>query len=115
MLFRPKYGRIGWFALPTFWLFEYYGVIIEVVGYLMVATFFAVEHLFNIPVLNEQTPSPSRGPRWVVTPVNVFAVLVVRRFRYGLADRLQRGCPLQQKGDADPAWVRGDGELFCGR
>ncbi len=25
MMFRRKYGRIGWFALPSFWLFEYYG------------------------------------------------------------------------------------------
>ena len=23
MLWRRKYGRIGWFALPTFWVFEY--------------------------------------------------------------------------------------------
>ena len=32
MLFKRKYGRIGWFALPTFWLFEYYGPMIEMLA-----------------------------------------------------------------------------------
>jgi cellulose synthase/poly-beta-1,6-N-acetylglucosamine synthase-like glycosyltransferase len=32
MLFRPRYGRIGWFALPYLWLFELFAPIIEIVG-----------------------------------------------------------------------------------
>jgi cellulose synthase/poly-beta-1,6-N-acetylglucosamine synthase-like glycosyltransferase len=102
MLFRAKYGRIGWFALPTFWLFEYYGVIIEALGYALVALFFVIEHLFGVPVLNEQYAVAfllaSLG--WG-TVVNVFAVLVgAWRFRYGLADRLQRGLlPFNRKRD----------------
>jgi cellulose synthase/poly-beta-1,6-N-acetylglucosamine synthase-like glycosyltransferase len=93
MLFRRKYGRIGWFALPTFWVFEYYGPIIEAVGYLFVVVFLAMEKIFGIPILNERYAVAfllaSLG--WG-TLVNVFAVLVgAWRFRYGLADRLQRG------------------------
>lgn len=93
MLFRRKYGRIGWFALPTFWLFEYYGPMIEAMGYLFVVAFLIMEWAFQIPILNEQYAVAfllaSLG--WG-TLVNVFAVLVgAWRFRYGLADRLQRG------------------------
>ena len=32
MLFRPGYGRIGWFALPYLWLFELFAPILEFVG-----------------------------------------------------------------------------------
>lgn len=32
MLMRPRYGRIGWFALPYLWLFEMIAPLIEVVG-----------------------------------------------------------------------------------
>ena len=32
MLFRPRYGRIGWFALPYLWLFELFAPIMEVIG-----------------------------------------------------------------------------------
>ena len=32
MLFRPRYGRIGSFALPYLWLFELFAPIMEVVG-----------------------------------------------------------------------------------
>jgi cellulose synthase/poly-beta-1,6-N-acetylglucosamine synthase-like glycosyltransferase len=93
MLFRRKYGRIGWFALPTFWVFEYYGPIIEAFGYLFVVVFLAMEKIFGLPILNERYAVAfllaSLG--WG-TLVNVFAVLVgAWRFRYGLADRLQRG------------------------
>ena len=93
MLFRRKYGRIGWFALPTFWLFEYYGPMIEAVGYLFVLVFLLMEWVFQVPILNEQYAVAfllaSLG--WG-TLVNIFAVLVgAWRFRYGLADRLQRG------------------------
>ena len=32
MLFRPRYGRIGWFALPYLWLFELFAPVVEVAG-----------------------------------------------------------------------------------
>lgn len=32
MLFRPRYGRIGWFALPYLWLFELSAPVVETVG-----------------------------------------------------------------------------------
>jgi cellulose synthase/poly-beta-1,6-N-acetylglucosamine synthase-like glycosyltransferase len=32
MLFRPRYGRIGCFALPYLWLFELFAPVIEIVG-----------------------------------------------------------------------------------
>jgi cellulose synthase/poly-beta-1,6-N-acetylglucosamine synthase-like glycosyltransferase len=32
MLFRPRYGRIGWFALPYLWLFEFAAPILEILG-----------------------------------------------------------------------------------
>jgi cellulose synthase/poly-beta-1,6-N-acetylglucosamine synthase-like glycosyltransferase len=93
MLFRRKYGRIGWFALPTFWLFEYYGPMIEAIGYAFVIGFLLLEWLFHVPLINKQYAVAfllaSLG--WGLL-VNVFAVLVgAWRFRYGLVDRLQRG------------------------
>ena len=36
MVFNRRYGRIGWFALPVFWLFELFGPIIEALGYILV-------------------------------------------------------------------------------
>ncbi len=33
MLFRRRYGRIGWVALPYHWLFELFAPVIELVGY----------------------------------------------------------------------------------
>ncbi|MEJ5338135.1 MAG: glycosyltransferase [Aquificaceae bacterium] len=36
MLFNPRYGRIGMFALPYYLLFEVLGPIIELIGYIMV-------------------------------------------------------------------------------
>jgi cellulose synthase/poly-beta-1,6-N-acetylglucosamine synthase-like glycosyltransferase len=102
MLFRRKYGRIGWFALPSFWLFEYYGPMIEFCGYLFVAVFLVMEQLFDVKIINRQYAVAfllaSLG--WG-TLVNVFAVLVgAWRFRYGLADRLQRGLlPFNRKRD----------------
>jgi cellulose synthase/poly-beta-1,6-N-acetylglucosamine synthase-like glycosyltransferase len=35
MLFNPKYGSTGWFALPYFFVFEFLGPIIEAFGYLL--------------------------------------------------------------------------------
>ncbi len=32
MLLRPRFGRIGFFALPAFWFFEYYGPMIQNAG-----------------------------------------------------------------------------------
>lgn len=32
MLFRPRYGRIGWFALPYLWFFELFAPIMETLG-----------------------------------------------------------------------------------
>jgi cellulose synthase/poly-beta-1,6-N-acetylglucosamine synthase-like glycosyltransferase len=32
MLFRARYGRIGWFALPYLWIFELFAPLIEVAG-----------------------------------------------------------------------------------
>lgn len=93
MLFNSKYGRIGWFALPTFWLFEYYGPVIEATGYLFVAAFVILDLGFGLPVMNWQyfVAFLLASLGWG-TLVNVFAVLVgAWRFRYGLADRLQRG------------------------
>jgi cellulose synthase/poly-beta-1,6-N-acetylglucosamine synthase-like glycosyltransferase len=33
MLFRARYGRIGWVVLPYMWIFEFFAPIIELVGY----------------------------------------------------------------------------------
>jgi cellulose synthase/poly-beta-1,6-N-acetylglucosamine synthase-like glycosyltransferase len=92
MLMRSKYGRIGWFALPAFWLFEYLGPLIEVAGYGTLLFLVLVEHLLHRPLVNYDylwaflLASLGYG-----ILVNIFAVLVgTWRFRYGLADRLQR-------------------------
>lgn len=37
MLFNPRYGRIGMFALPYAWFVEGFSPVLEVVGYLMIA------------------------------------------------------------------------------
>jgi cellulose synthase/poly-beta-1,6-N-acetylglucosamine synthase-like glycosyltransferase len=102
MLFRRKFGRIGWFALPAFWFFEYWGPIIEVSGYLFIILFLLAEHFLGIHLLN-------RDYAWAFflvslgygILVNVFAVLVgAWKFRIGLADRLQRGLlPFERRRD----------------
>lgn len=38
MLFNPKYGRIGLFALPYYLIFEVMGPVIEILGYLFIPT-----------------------------------------------------------------------------
>ncbi len=37
MLFRPKYGRLGFFGLPYFWLFELLSPVVEISGLIFVA------------------------------------------------------------------------------
>jgi hypothetical protein len=37
MLFRPRYGRIGWIALPYLWVFEFFAPVIELGGLLTIA------------------------------------------------------------------------------
>ena len=93
MLWRRKYGRIGWFALPTFWVFEYLGPLVELGGYLLVGFLFGMGKLLGYQFINYQylwaflLASLGYG-----VAVNVLAVLVgAWRFRFGLADRLQRG------------------------
>jgi len=92
MLGRSKFGRIGWFALPAFWLFEYYGPLVEVAGYAFILFLFLMEWLWGLQLIGWPyllaflLASLGYG-----VLVNVLAVLVgAWRFRYGLADRLQR-------------------------
>jgi len=92
MLWNPKYGRIGWFALPAFWLFEYYGPLFEVVGYVCLLFLLVTERLVHYPLVNYAylwgflLASLGYG-----ILVNVMAVLVAAwRFRSGVADRTQR-------------------------
>lgn len=92
MLGKLKFGRIGWFALPAFWLFEYYGPLVEIAGYLFILFLFIMER-----ILGEAFLSYDYLLAFLVASlgygvlVNVLAVLVgAWRFRYGLADRLQR-------------------------
>jgi cellulose synthase/poly-beta-1,6-N-acetylglucosamine synthase-like glycosyltransferase len=92
MLWRAKYGRIGSFALPSFWLFEYYGPLIEILGYICLAFLLIMERVLDYPLVNYAylwaflLASLGYG-----VLVNVLAVLVgVWRFRYGMADRLQK-------------------------
>ncbi|HEY6903354.1 MAG TPA: glycosyltransferase family 2 protein [Candidatus Acidoferrales bacterium] len=37
MLFRPRYGRIGCFAMPYLWLFELFAPVVEIVGLATIA------------------------------------------------------------------------------
>jgi len=92
MLWREKYGRTGSCALPSFWLFEYYGPLIEILGYVCLALLLIMEHVLDYPLV-------THAYLWAFVLaslgygvlVNVFAVLVgAWRFRYGLADRLHR-------------------------
>ena len=40
MAFRPEYGRVGMFCLPYFWIFELFGPLFEVLGYISVPVSF---------------------------------------------------------------------------
>jgi cellulose synthase/poly-beta-1,6-N-acetylglucosamine synthase-like glycosyltransferase len=93
MLCRRKFGRIGWFALPTFWIFEYLGPLVELCGYVLVLFLVAAERLLGYRFVDYDYLwaflLASLGYGMLV---NVLAVLVgAWRFRLGLADRLQRG------------------------
>jgi hypothetical protein len=92
MTWRSKFGRIGWFALPAFWLFEYFGPLVEIAGYLFVLFLLIMGRL-----LDQQFISYPYMVAFLLASlgygvlVNIFAVLVGGwRFRFGLADRLQR-------------------------
>jgi hypothetical protein len=93
MLWRRKYGRIGWFALPAFWVFEYLGPLVELSGYVLILFLYCMERVLGYRFINYDYLwaflLASLGYGMLV---NVFAVLVgAWRFRIGLADRLQRG------------------------
>ncbi len=102
MLFRRQFGRIGWFALPTFWVFEYFGPLVELAGYAFVLFFVVLRWVTGYRFLDSDyvlaflLASTAYG-----VLVNVFAVLVgAWRFRLGLADRVQRGLlPFERKRD----------------
>jgi cellulose synthase/poly-beta-1,6-N-acetylglucosamine synthase-like glycosyltransferase len=92
MVGRSKFGRIGWFALPAFWLFEYYGPLIEVAGYGFILFLFIMGLILGRPLIGyDYLLAFLLASLGYGILVNVFAVLVgAWRFRYGLADRLQR-------------------------
>jgi cellulose synthase/poly-beta-1,6-N-acetylglucosamine synthase-like glycosyltransferase len=92
MLWRSKYGRIGWFALPAFWLFEYYGPLIEIAGYLFIGFLLVMDRLLGQSLISyDYLLAFLLASLGYGILVNVLAVLVgAWRFRYGLADRLQR-------------------------
>ena len=92
MLWRPKYGRIGSFALPAFWLFEYFGPVVEIFAYISVLFLLIMEWVLDYPSFNyAYLGALLLASLGYGILVNVFAVLVGGwRFRYGVADRLQR-------------------------
>src|SRR4030081_1577543 len=54
MLFRPRYGRIGFFALPYLWLFEFAAPVIEIMGIitiLLAAALGVLSHAFFLQFL----------------------------------------------------------------
>ena len=54
MLFRPKYGRIGFLLLPYLWVFEAFEPIVELVGYaciVLAALFGSTDWVFLVEVI----------------------------------------------------------------
>jgi cellulose synthase/poly-beta-1,6-N-acetylglucosamine synthase-like glycosyltransferase len=92
MLWKSKFGRIGWFALPAFWMFEYFGPLVEIAGYSFVLFLFFIEWLLGRQFLSyEYLLAFFLASLGYGVLVNVLAVLLgAWRFRHGLADRLQR-------------------------
>jgi cellulose synthase/poly-beta-1,6-N-acetylglucosamine synthase-like glycosyltransferase len=45
MLFRPRYGGIGWFGLPYYWIFELFAPFIEIIGYATIILAALLGHL----------------------------------------------------------------------
>jgi len=102
MLWQSKFGRIGWFALPAFWLFEYYGPLVEIVGYACVLFLFLMQQITGIELFGtEYLLAFVLASLGYGILVNVLSVLVgAWRFRYGLADRLQRHLlPFSRRGE----------------
>ncbi|MCP3981099.1 MAG: glycosyltransferase family 2 protein [bacterium] len=99
MLFNPKYGSIGWFAFPYFFLFEMLGPFVEILGYVAVVLayllgilnteyfvlFLTVSILYGIflsisAILLEEI-SFRRYPRWLdVSKLILFSI--VENFGY---------------------------------
>jgi hypothetical protein len=92
MLWDSKYGRIGWFALPSFWLFEYLGPLVEVAGYVVILLLLLLQGMIGQQLIGtEYLLAFLLASLGYGVLINVLAVLVgAWRFRYGLADRLQR-------------------------
>jgi len=92
MLWQSKFGRIGWFALPAFWLFEYYGPLVEIVGYACILFLLVMQWMTGLQLFGtEYLLAFLLASLGYGILVNVLSVLVgAWRFRYGLADRLQR-------------------------
>ena len=93
MLGRAKFGPIGWFALPALWLFEYYGPVIEVAGYLLILFSLLMEWVLEQHFISyEYLLGFLLASFGYGVLVNVLAMLVgAWPFRYGLADRLHGG------------------------
>lgn len=50
MLFRRRYGRVGWFVLPYYWLFEFLEPLITVLGLVLTAVGFMVGAISPVTV-----------------------------------------------------------------
>ena len=73
MLLRPRYGRIGWIALPYQWLFEMLAPVIELVGYSTIVI------------------------AWLLGVLNQEFFLLFMLFGYGFATLISVGAVLQEE------------------